>query len=374
MKKRKILNLVILALFIGVLSSGCTSGASSASSWPGVTVSEEAGYFAYSNQVYALDIKNGSLLWSYPQEASTSRQFYAAPSVGSDLVVVGDYTNTLAGIDKQSGFEKWQFTAAEDRYIGSALVLDGYVYAPNTDHYLYALDENGDLIWRFKASGPNWTKPLADESYLYMVSMDHFLYALNFEYEGSNLEAGEDGSRTVVAEPVWSLDLGAAVVGDPVMVDGVLYTGTIDGTLYAVDLENQTILWSFKDDNNLASIWGSPVIVSDTIYIGDEDGNVYAVSVLDGTALWPSPFAAGSSVISSGVDVNDLVVFATSAGKIFTINENKEPKTLTTLDAALYASLKYAGEMIVVAPNSSDGLFMAIDSSGNETWNYLPND
>ena len=374
MKKRKIINLLLLAVFISVLSSGCTSSATAASSWPGITAADEAGYFAYGGQVYALDIKNGSLLWTYPAETSNSRQFYAAPAVGENLVVVGDYTNTLAAVDKQNGFEKWQFTEADDRYIGSALVVGSMVYAPNTDKYLYALDEEGEFGWRFKTSGPNWTKPVADETHLYLASMDHYLYALDLNYDTSSLEVDEAGSRTLVAEPLWSLDLGAAVAANPVLVDGVIYAGTIDGTLYAVDLETQTVLWSFNDDDNMASIWGSPVVFSDNLFIGDADGNVYAVSTQDGNPLWPTPFAAGSSVISSGVAVEDAAVFATSGGKIFAINAEKEPKTLTTLDATLYAALKYEDEKIILAPASSDGLFMAIDSSGNETWNYLPND
>jgi outer membrane protein assembly factor BamB len=157
-------------------------------------------------------------------------------------------------------------------------------------------------------------------------------------------------------------------------VDGVIYVGTIDGTLYAVDLESQAVLWSFDDDDNMASIWGSPVVIADNLFIGDADGNVYAVSIQDGNPLWPTPFAAGSSVISSGVAVEDAAVFAASSGKIFTINVEKEPRTLTTVDATLQSALKYEDEKIILAPASSDGLFMAIDSSGNETWNYLPND
>lgn len=373
MKKIKKIFLVVLTVLIGVLASGCSSNASSASSWPGFTVVDEVGYFAYGPQVYALDIRNGGLVWRYPQETSTNRQFYAAPAIGSGLAVVGDYTNTLAAIDQQSGFEKWQFTA-EDRYIAPALILNETIYAPNTDHYLYALDSNGGLLWRFKTSGPNWTKPLADENYLYMASMDHYLYALNFDYASSDLTADDNGSRTTVAEPVWKLDLGAAVVADPVIVEGVLYAGTIDGMLYAVDLEKHEVLWSFEDNDATASIWGSPVILSDTIYFGDEAGSIYALSAQDGSAIWPSPFAAGGSVISSGTALEDRVVFATTEGKIFSINQAKEPRALVTLDANLYASLEYENEKIIIAPAGSDYLFAALDANGNEIWNYLPND
>ena len=374
MKKRKILSLVVLILVIGVSATGCTSNASAASSWPGFAVADGEGYFAYAAQVYALDMKNGDLLWAYPQEAATSRQFYAAPAVGADLVVVGDYTNSLAAVDRQSGYEKWQFTDADDRYVASALVTDDYVYAPNTDHYIYALDKEGTLAWCFKAEGPNWTKALAGTDYLYMVSMDHNVYAFNFEYDSAALETDSDGRRTLVAEPEWSIDLGSAVVADPVIVDGVLYTGTIDGTLYAIDLEGQDILWSFTGDEAMVAIWGSPVVTADIVYVGDQGGNIFAIDIKDGSSVWPSPFAAGTSVVSGGVALDDGVVFATTDGKIFSINANKEPKTLITFETTLYASLDITDENIVVAPATSDDLFVAIDGSGNEIWSYLPAD
>lgn len=365
----------MLTLVASVIISGCTTNATSgATSWPGFILSDEKGYFSYKNQVYALDTKNGSLLWRYPQEASSSLQFYAAPEVDDNLVIVGDYTNTLYALDKESGFEKWRFDSAEDRYVASVLSLDGNIYAPNTDYYLYVLDQNGNLQWRFKANGPNWAKPLADENYLYMVSMDHNLYALNFSYDNTDLVVDSDGSRTLVTAPVWSLDLGSAVVTNPVIENGILYTGTVDGTLFAIDLAKQAVLWSFKGDGQNASIWGTPVITANSVFIGDENGDIYAVAKQDGTALWPTPFAAGSSVISSGVALDDKVVFATSTGKIFSIDENKEPKTLVTLDATLYSALGYANDKIIVAPATSTALFEAIDSNGNEIWTYLPTD
>lgn len=372
--RKKILSFAVLILLVGLASTGCTSSASAASSWPGYSVSDGAGYFSYSTQVYALDLKNGSLIWNYPQEGSSGRQFYAAPAVSDDLVIVGDYDNGLVALDKQNGSEKWQFSSAEDRYIGSALVLNGYVYAPNSDHYLYALDENSDLMWQFKAEGPNWTQPLADDENLYMVSMDHTLYAFDFEYASGDLETSESGSRTLVAEPLWSLDVGAAVVADPVLVDGVMYIGTIDGTLHAVDVAAQEILWSYDAEGEMASIWGSPVVLSDTVFVGDQEGNVYAVSTADGSAFWPSPYTAGDSIVSGGVALEESVVYATKEGKVFSINLEKEPRTLAVFESELYSSLEIDGEKIIIAPAAKEGLFQAVDANGVEIWNYIPAD
>ncbi|BBB48177.1 PQQ-binding-like beta-propeller repeat protein [Pelolinea submarina] len=332
----------------------------------------QTGYLAYGTQVYALDVKNGSLLWKYPAEGSSKSQFYAAPEVSDSLVIVGDYTNTLYALDKENGFEKWQFTDAEDRYIASSLLNNGIVYAPNTDSYLYALDDNGNLLWRFKANGPNWSKPLADENHLYLTSMDHFLYVLNLNYSEAELAADKDGGKTLVSEPVWSLDLGTAVVSNPVLEDGILYVGTVDGIVYAVDLEKQSVVWKYTVEDEMASIWGTPVLTSDAVFFGDENGNLYAVDKKDGSALWPSPFETGASLISSGITVDDKAVFAASDGKIFSIDSSKEPKTLTTLDAVIYSPLGFEDGKIVVVPASSEALVKAIDTNGNEVWTYLP--
>ena len=365
--------MILLTLVTAVLISGCTTNsAASASSWPGMMLDNQTGYLAYGTQVYALNVKNGSLLWKYPVEGGSKSQFYAAPEVSDSLIVVGDYTNTLYALDKENGFEKWQFTDAEDRYIASSLFNNGNVYAPNTDSYLYALDGSGNLLWRFKTNGPNWSKPIADENYLYLTSMDHFLYALNLNYSEADLSADKDGVKTLVSEPVWSLDLGTAVVSNPVLEDGILYVGTVDGVVYAVDLEKKSILWKYTVEDEMASIWGTPVLTSDAVFFGDEDGNLYAVDKKNGSALWPSPFEAGASLISSGITVDDKAVFAASDGKIFSIDSSKEPKTLTTLDAVLYSPLGFEDGKIVVVPASSEALVEAIDTNGNEVWTYLP--
>jgi len=372
MINRKIFKIIVSAILLGVLLSSCSSSAGAASSWPGFSISDGKGYFAYGSQIFALEDKNGSLLWKYPEEASAGRQFYAAPEVSGNLVIVGDYANTLVALDKQSGKEKWQFSDADDRYIGSALMAGGNIYAPNTDHYLYALDESGNLLWRFKAAGPNWTKPVADEQHLYLVSMDHFIYALNFEYTDSALVADKDGNRNLVSAPVWSLDLGAAVAANPIISEGVLYAGTIDGHLYAIDLAGKKIKWSFNGEGAVASIWGSPVVTASAVFFGDEDGNVYALDKMNGKTLWDSPFAAGSPVISGGVAIDGRVAFASNAGKIFTIDENKDPKTLVTLEATLYSPLGFDTDKILVAPASKEKYFLALNADGNEIWSFYP--
>lgn len=373
MNKKKIISIISISILAAILITGCTqSGA--ASSWPGATIAEEVGYFCYRAQVYAIDAKNGSVLWRYPQDPDTQSQFYAPPETGEDLVVVGNYANNLSGLDQENGNFKWDFSEADDRYVGSALIENGRVFAPNSDKYLYVLDLDGELLWRFKADGPNWTKPVADGKHVFLASMDHSLYAFDLDYASNDLVMDEDGSHTLVPEPVWKVDLGAAIAADPLLVNDRIFAATIGGRIFAVDVNNGDILWSFDNGGGIGSIWGTPVATEKAVYFGDENGNLYSVFPSDGSPIWPTPYSAGAALIAGGVETEDGVIYVTEEGRVFLIDENKEPQPVTTLDTTMYSTPVYAEGKVIFAPASNEKLFTAIDLDGKEIWSFAPSE
>ena len=371
MNNKKVI-LIILSFLIAGLISGCTTTADGASSWPGITTEAETGYFAYGAEIYAIDAKNGSLIWRYPSEPNAKTQFYAAPAISEDQVFAGSYNNTLVALDKSNGFQKWSFNNAKDRYIASPLVVGDKVYAPNTDKYFYALNTGGDLLWSFKTAGPNWTKPVSDGQFVYLASMDHFLYAFNLEYPTAALAVDKNGSRTLVEKPLWSVDLGAAVVADPVLSNGKVLVATIDGKLHSVDTVSGKIAWTFTDGEQYNSIWGTPVVTAEVVYLGNENGDLFAVSPETGKALWPEPYAAGAALIAGGIATDNGVLFVNKQGKVFSIDAAKEPKPVVSLDMVMYATPKVADGKILLAPATKEKLFMAIDLAGNEIWSFVP--
>lgn len=372
MKKSKLLLIIIFALLIVGLAAGCTRGGA-ASSWPGISLRDETGYLSYGSQVYAIDTGNGNLIWRYPQDPNNTIQFYASPEIGNEMVVVGSYANNLVGLDRESGFKEWEFAAADDRFVGSALIVNGSVFAPNADGYLYALNESGDLQWRFKSNGPNWTKPTADDL-IYFASMDHSLYALNPDYDPNDLEMDKDGSRTLVSDPVWSVDLGAAVTADPLLVGEQIFVATVAGNFYAVDSGNGQILWIFNDAENLSAVWGPPVFFDGNVYFGDVEGKLYCLDAESGEMIWSSHYDAGSRLIAGGVSTESGVVFVTEGGRVFIINENQYPDPVASFEASLYSDPKYTEDTIIIAPASQDALLTAVDLDGNEIWSFAPSE
>ncbi|HPL05588.1 MAG TPA: PQQ-binding-like beta-propeller repeat protein, partial [Bacteroidales bacterium] len=58
------------------------------------------------------------------------------------------------------------------------------------------------------------------------------------------------------------------------IADGVVYFGSFDGNLYAVDIKTGQEKWKFKTKYWVLS---SPAIADGVVYFGSFDGNLYAV-------------------------------------------------------------------------------------------------
>ncbi len=370
--KKKLLTILIISMAALLISSCTRTGA--ASSWPGYSVEGETGYLSYAAQTYAINLVNGSLEWKFPSEADRGRQAYSAPLVENGLAVFGDYNGVLVAVDAENGTKKWEFTGADDRYIASAGLGGQMIYAPNSDGTIYALDEEGNLAWKFVTGGPNWSQPVSDDEFVYIASMNHNIYAFSQDFEKSLLELAKDGSKTLRTDAAWSTDLGMAIVADPVLEDGVLYTATIEGAVYALDAATGAVMWSFKDAGNLGAVWGAPVVDGDVVFVADIDGNVYTIEKESGKQNWPSAFSAGGRIVGSGALTDDGVVFATDEGKVFLINREKEPKTLSSFENPINSSIEVYDGNILIAPASEEGLLTAIGTEGFEIWSFIPAD
>ena len=114
------------------------------------------------------------------------------------------------------------------------------------------------------------------------------------------------------ASQIWSFPTGGAVYSSPaVSSDGkVVYVGSGDNNLYAVDAVNGSKIWSFLTGNLVQS---SPAVSSDgkVVYVGSDDTNLYAVDAVNGSKIWS--FQTGGDVESSpAVSSDGKVVYVGS--------------------------------------------------------------
>ncbi len=116
------------------------------------------------------------------------------------------------------------------------------------------------------------------------------------------------------SHPGWPYDTGSAVYTQPVIVNGVVYVGSTNGYVYALDADTGAVRWQFPHAGSpaIGSVYSSPGVAGNMVYVGSDNGRIYALKDTTGVPAWSQPCdTQGDRVRSSPVVVDD-VVYATS--------------------------------------------------------------
>ena len=87
---------------------------------------------------------------------------------------------------------------------------------------------------------------------------------------------------------------GGVVVSSASCVNGVVYFGSSDGYIYAVNANTGKQIWDFQTAYRNIS---SPAVANGMVYTGADDGNIYCINAATG-AKYGRPLQAESPTIS----------------------------------------------------------------------------
>ena len=244
-----------------------------------------------SDNIYALNGEDGSVLWSFsPAWPGPSSPALADINNDGKLEVVVVSFDKIYALNGEDGSELWvnpiQSGGLSSPAIGD-LDNDGKfeVVFGSYNNNVYALNgEDGSLLWAYETQGSVFSSPaigdIDNDGKLEVVigSEDYNIYALNGE-NGSFLWSYKTGGGYLDSSPA---------IGD-IDNDGKLeiVVGSHDGNLYAINGEDGTLLWSYVGGG------GSPSLAD-----LDNDGRlevvvitgnyIYAINGEDGSRLWSS--------------------------------------------------------------------------------------
>ncbi len=344
--------------------------------WPGLTAADNQVYVASGSGVLAVDVAEEKQLWLFPEDPQARLQFYAAPAVAEDRVIVGDYGAagglfspsvrvSIYALNADNGQVAWVVSdVAKDRIIAPPLQVEEMVFVGTADNVLLALDAgSGQLRWRFDTGHSIWGQPTYDDGVLFVSSLDKEVYALD-----------ADSGREI-----WRHTFAGAVASKPIVDDGLVYVSSFDKRLHALDRETGNEEWSAEAGD---WVWAAPVLNGDLVYYVDVSGNVYAVEAASGTRVWMQNI--GGLVRATPLLV-DGVLYVASAGDV-NVNEAERQGALIALDdedgrelwrkttsAPLYTTPVAVNDTIVVALISQDALLLVFDQKdGSQRWSFRP--
>jgi outer membrane protein assembly factor BamB len=81
----------------------------------------------------------------------------------------------------------------------------------------------------------------------------------------------------------WKFKTDGKIFSSPIAKNGIVYIGSEDGFLYAIEEKSGNLKWKFKTNG---AIHSSPSIYENTIFFGSFDGYYYAVNTTTGKELW----------------------------------------------------------------------------------------
>ena len=356
--RQRHLFLVLLPLILTSLLLSACAGGMPVTSWPGVTVAGETAFVSYNQNVYAVNLSNGSEDWRFPTQPIRSATFFAPPALDEEgRVAVGSYAKILYGLNA-SGQQSWEFTDARSSYVAGAAFEEGLVYAPNGDGKLYVLDSSGQVDWIFTSKYALWATPVIDGDRLYLSSMDHIIYCLD-KTSGNLIWESEDLSGALVDAPTLS-------------PDGILYVGTFNSEVVAISAENGKVLNRFTAGG---WVWSSPLLYEGSLFFGDLNGNLFAIDAESFEQAWKitPETVAKKQIVGRPAVMDGNLYFTSETGNLFIVNpENGEVLSTQTIGGKLYAGPIIAGDLVLVAPNGIDAVLIALDANGSQRWSFIP--
>ena len=200
---------------------------------------------------------------------------------------------SLIAVDKHSGQVVWRAIGPGGQVLhgqwsspvaanvnGRMLVLFG-----GGDGWLRAYDAaSGHEVWRFDGNPKDarWLPRPGVLSRGSIIASPVFADGRIFVAMGQDPTHGNGPSLIHAISPngqgdvtksrlLWTSREVGRVVGTPIVKDGLLYVGDLDGTVHCLDAATGAHIW--KHETNEA-IWGCLLLAGDRLYVGNVDGNM----------------------------------------------------------------------------------------------------
>jgi outer membrane protein assembly factor BamB/predicted phosphodiesterase len=238
--------------------------------------------------VIALDVKTGGLLW----RIQTGAPNVAAPTISDNTVFVGGSDGTFRALDAVTGSLKWSFDSLAGFVETRPAVYGHTVLFGAWDEHLYALDrQTGKVRWTWKGEhagrlySPAACWPVAAYGRAFIVAPDRMMTAIDINTGNVVWRSGAHQVRE---------SIGISSDGERV------YVRTTRDSLLALDSRSPgpRVVWGtnlgFGYDINSAM----PVESGGIVYYGTKNGAIYAVQDKDGSLIWEHRIA--------GVPVNTI--------------------------------------------------------------------
>ncbi|MBZ0320761.1 MAG: serine/threonine-protein kinase [Anaerolineae bacterium] len=207
-----------------------------------------------------------------------------------------------------------------------------------------------DVRWKFKFEEEIRSTPTVHQNLLFVGSYDNNLWALNVENGQLRWKFPTDG--------------GVATTPAIAEEENLVIAGSNDFSIYAVDIRSGRQNWKLTTQGPIRS---SPTVAHGHVFFGSDDHKFYAVRVATGRAAWK--YDAGSPIRSRPALTDELIIFGTDLGDVFALDLSGQLKwRFKTKRSVMSSPVVYEG--MVFFGSSDSHLYTLEAKNGWSVWRY----
>lgn len=226
-------------------------------------VRDDKVYFgSYDGNLYALSADKGELIWKFKTVGDTyfpKGDIQRGALIDSNIVYFGSRDYNIYALSAKTGRGKWNMKERGSWIIATPYSYKGYLYFGTSDtHRFYCLRKSdGEVIWSIPLNMRAYGSAVAKDDIVYFGCFNGKLYGVDYKTGKIRSEFKTDGCKANYSN-----------VYDK---NGKFRE---DFELYGKDYIN-----SERIIHTLGSILSTPVIDGNVIYFGSSDGGLYAVDI-----------------------------------------------------------------------------------------------
>ncbi|MEL6270881.1 MAG: serine/threonine-protein kinase [Chloroflexota bacterium] len=278
--------------------------------------------------------------------------------------------------------------SAPEQYKGNASPLsDQYSLGATLHHILTRKDPRLEPpfsfherpIRDFNADVPQWFAEIIDKALQFNPSdryknCDEMSAAIKtklFSGAGTGTQeapAAEGGTRKITndIEPKWIFSTEDEIRGSATVHDGMVFIGSYDSNVWAVNLSDGEMVWKFPTQGGIAS---SPIVDKDSglVLFGSEDHTFNAVNYRTGRVVWA--FTTRDRIRSSPSMSLGHVFFGSDDGFLYML-QSANGRSIWKYDAgsAIRSRPFVTDESVIFG--TEQGELMATTLDGQRKWSY----
>lgn len=210
------------------------------------------------------------------------------------------------------------------------------------------LPEKPEVVWKVTVEkGAFDGTPVIAEGVVYLGDMDGKVYAWKLT----------DGKE------IWSRKFESGFIASPALRDGLLFIGDIDGKFYALDTKTGEPKWTFAAEgeiDNGANFW------RDNVLFGSQDANLYCLNAESGKLVWKFAIQDQIRCMPTVVGDRSFVAGCDSTLHIIDLTQGKEAASVP-IEAPTGVTPAVLGENVYFG--TEGGAFFAVDwKEAKVTW------